>query len=67
MEELRDLYLKSLYWMLWKSADFESDFSEAWSSTYEDLKAGNENAIPTRVLEAAFNYAVFWADQLAEE
>lgn len=67
MEELRDLYLKSLYWMLWKSADFESDFAEAWPSTYEDLKAANEGLIPIDTLEAAFNYAVIWADQLAKE
>jgi hypothetical protein len=61
MEELRDLYLKSIYWMLWKSADFESDFATLWPSTYEDLKTGNEDAIPTRVLEMTFQYAVMWA------
>lgn len=58
--ELRNLYLKSIYWMLWKSADFEADFTEAWPSTYEDLKAGKESEIPTCVLEVAFHYALAW-------
>lgn len=60
MDELRDLYLKSIYWLLWKSADFEADFAETLPSTYENMKLGNEREISTTILEIAFNYALVW-------
>lgn len=67
MEELRDLYLKSIYWLFWKSADFEADFAENWPTTYKYLKSGDERLILIEVLEGAFHYATEWVDQLTED
>jgi hypothetical protein len=63
MDELRDLYLKSIYWLFWKSADFEADFEEKFPTTYKYLKSGDERLISTCVLEAIFHYALEWVQE----
>ena len=46
----RDIILKTLYWGMWKSADFEADFRNDWFAVYQLLMEGNEEQVPNNVL-----------------
>lgn len=49
LEKRNDL-LKTLYWNLWTSADFESNFESEWGAVYNALQEGRESEIPDNIL-----------------
>lgn len=46
----RDVIIKTLYWGMWTSADFEELFRRDWFATYQMLKEGEEDKVPDFVL-----------------
>ena len=48
--EKRNDFLKTLYWNLWTSADFESLFQSEWGAIYDALQEGRENEVPDNIL-----------------
>ena len=46
----RDIIIKTLYWGMWTSADFEELFRREWYAVYKNLKKGNEELVPDNVL-----------------
>ena len=51
--------LMRLYWKLWTSAEFESDFQADWKALYTELQKGNHYQ-DTTVLKIAFQYLQDW-------
>lgn len=49
-DKQRDIILKTLYWGMWVSADFEELFRRDWFTVYQNLKEGNEELVPDNVL-----------------
>lgn len=49
-DKQRDIILKTLYWGMWVSADFEELFRRDWFAVYQNLKEGNEELVPDNVL-----------------
>lgn len=52
--------LMKLYWKLWTSADFESDFQIDWKAVYDVMKIGEHYSLPTVVVEMCFQYLQEW-------
>lgn len=52
--------LMKIYWKLWTSADFESDFQSDWFAVYQEMQAGNHYNIPAMVVEMCFQYLQDW-------
>jgi len=52
--------LIKIYWKLWTSADFESDFQSDWLTVYREMQAGNHYNIPAAVVEMCFQYLQEW-------
>lgn len=46
----RDALLKTLYWAMWTSADFEELFQRDWFAIYQLLKEDKEEEVPDFVL-----------------
>lgn len=63
----RELWLKSLYWALWNSADFESDFQRDWFAVWQLLKEGKEDQVPDVVLLMLKQYMLKWSGAIEEE
>lgn len=56
----REEKLMKLYWKLWTSADFESDFQADWKNVYKDLQCGNHYKLPDFVIDMVFKYLQDW-------
>ena len=46
-----DDFIRTLYYNLWISADFEADFQRDWFAVYQLLQENRFSAIPENVLE----------------
>lgn len=44
-------FIRTLYYNLWISADFEADFQRDWFAVYQLLQENRFSAIPENVLE----------------
>lgn len=44
-------FIRTLYYNLWISADFEADFQRDWFAVYQLLQENRFSAIPESVLE----------------
>lgn len=45
-----DDFIRTLYYNLWISADFEADFQRDWFAVYQLLQENRFNVIPENVL-----------------
>jgi hypothetical protein len=59
MSNVEEMLMK-LYWKMWTSADFESDFQSDWRAVYERMQLGDHYNIPSVVVEMCFQYLVEW-------
>ena len=55
--------LMKIYWKLWTSADFESDFQSDWGAVYREMLAGNHYSLPEDVVEMCFQYLQDWENE----
>ena len=46
-----DDFIRTLYYNLWISADFEADFQRDWFAVYQLLQENRFNAIPENILK----------------
>jgi hypothetical protein len=44
-------FIRTLYYNLWISADFEADFQRDWFAVYQLLQENRFSAIPENILE----------------
>jgi hypothetical protein len=66
-EEHRQDFLKALYFTLWQSADFETDFQSAWFAVWQLLSEGKEKAISDTVLEMVELWFDDWFKEAEKE
>jgi hypothetical protein len=59
MNQIEEMLMK-LYWKLWTSADFESDFQKDWLAVYQRMQEGNHYSIPSQIIEMCFQYLNDW-------
>jgi len=59
--------LMKIYWKLWTSTDFESDFQSDWFAVYQEMQAGNHYSIPAAVVEMCFQYLQNWEKNWEKE
>jgi len=52
--------LIKLYWKLWTSAEFESDFQSDWKVFYKELQDGEYHDWNPLVIEMAYKYLQDW-------
>lgn len=61
MNTIEEMLMK-LYWKLWTSAEFESDFQSDWFAVYQILQEGNHYSIPKPVIKMCFQYLTEWKE-----
>lgn len=66
-EYSRELWLKTLYWALWHSAEFESDFQRDWSAIWQLLKEGREDQLSDTIILMLKEYMLDWAGDEDDE
>ena len=57
--------LMKIYWKLWTSADFESDFQRDWKELYNILHEGNHYRFIMQdiIIKMAFQYLQDWENK----
>lgn len=59
MNSVEEMLMK-IYWKLWTSADFESDFQSNWLAVYRKMQTGDHYGIPEAVIKMCFQYFIDW-------
>lgn len=59
MNHIEEMLMK-IYWKLWTSADFESDFQSDFFAVYKMMQAGHHYSISEPIVRMCFQYLQEW-------